>query len=173
MYDTPLTQHSSSVSHIAGGLTNKGVNRHRILKLTLTTTSCRSGLNPVRVLRFSLYFLHLNFIFSSFWTSRGHRCRPFISPVLAFVVYRAKSSEIPMLVDYLSNVANSRSRAFRTSIFGICTRKSSYKFLRVCILHSAGIELKKLTYTRFDYNLIRHRSDRVTANHVFTPSRPA
>ena len=28
-------------------------------------------------------------LLSSFWTSRGHRCRPFSPPVLAFKFYRA------------------------------------------------------------------------------------
>ena len=35
------------------------------------------------------------------------------------------------------------------------------KFQRIYTrMHSAGLELTKLTYTRFEYNLIRHRGDR-------------
>ena len=50
---------------------------------------------------------------------RGHRCRLF-PPVLAFNFYRAKGSAIPLLVDFSSSVANSRSRVFRKSI---CVQK--------------------------------------------------
>ena len=34
-------------------------------------------------------FFFLTLLLSSFWTSRGHRCRPFFPPVLAFNFYRA------------------------------------------------------------------------------------
>ena len=37
-------------------------------------------------------------------------------PVLAFNFYRAEGSAIPLLVDFSSSVANSRSRVFRKSI---------------------------------------------------------
>ena len=37
-------------------------------------------------------------------------------PVLVFNFYRAYRSAIPLLVDFSSSVANSRSRAFRKSI---------------------------------------------------------
>ena len=43
---------------------------------------------PLLCLRTKLpYFFTL--LLSSFWTSRGHRCRPFSPPVLAFNFYRA------------------------------------------------------------------------------------
>ena len=35
-----------------------------------------------------------------FWTSRGHRCRPFSPPVRAFNLYRAWGSAFPLLVDF-------------------------------------------------------------------------
>ena len=35
------------------------------------------------------FFFPLTLLLSSFWTSRGHRCRPFSQPVLAFNFYRA------------------------------------------------------------------------------------
>ena len=64
---------------------------------------------------FFLSFSHI--LLASFWTSRGHRCRPFSPPVLAFIFYRAwGSAAIPLLVDFSSSVANSRSRVFRKSI---------------------------------------------------------
>ena len=37
---------------------------------------------------FFFIFCHTHLL-SSFWTSRGHRCRLFSSPVLAFNLYRA------------------------------------------------------------------------------------
>ena len=69
---------------------------------------------------------------------------------------RAWGSAIPLLVDFSSGVANSRSRAFRKSI--CAQEKVPTKYTR---MHSAGLELTKLTYnTRLDDNLIRHRGDR-------------
>ena len=62
--------------------------------------------------------------------------------------YRAQGSAVPLLVDFSSSVANSRYRAFRKSIF-------------YTSMHSAGLELTKLTYTRLEDNLIRHRGDRL------------
>ena len=38
---------------------------------------------------FSFSFFFRTLLLSSFWTSRGHRCRPFSPPVLAFNFYRA------------------------------------------------------------------------------------
>ena len=47
-----------------------------------------------------IYFF-LTLVLSSFWTSRGHRCRPFSPPILlAFNFYRAQGSAIPLLVDF-------------------------------------------------------------------------
>ena len=61
-----------------------------------------------------IFFSPRALLLSSFWTSRGHRCRPFSPPVLAFNCYRAWGSAIPLLVDFSSSVAKSRS--FRKSI---------------------------------------------------------
>ena len=78
------------------------------------------------------------------------------SRVLAFNFYRAYGSAIPLLVDFSSSDANSRSRATRKSI---CAQDkvptNSYDYM-----HSRGLELTKLTYTRLEDNLIRHRGDR-------------
>ena len=62
------------------------------------------------------FFFFLTLLLSSSWTSRGHRCRPFSPPVLAFNFYRAQGPVIPLLDDFSSSIANSRSRAFRKSI---------------------------------------------------------
>ena len=62
---------------------------------------------------------------------------------------------MPLLVDFLSSFTNSRSRAFRKSI--VHKKKSARIYTR---MHSAGLKLTKLTYTRLEDNLIRHRGDR-------------
>ena len=48
-------------------------------------------LTLTRVIKSVLFFFFLFFttLLSSFWTSRGCRCRPFSPPVLAFNFYRA------------------------------------------------------------------------------------
>ena len=79
---------------------------------------------------FFCYFYTL--LLSSFWTSRGHRCRPFFPPVLVFNFYRAKGSAIPLLVDFSSSVANSRSRAFRASQF-VNKKKSPDEFIEYAL----------------------------------------
>ena len=45
-----------------------------------------------------------------FWTSRGHRCRPFSPPVRAFNFLWRIGFSIPTARRFSSNVANSRSR---------------------------------------------------------------
>ena len=42
----------------------------------------------------------------------------------------------------------------------LCTRKSPHEFIYE-YMHSGGFELTKLTYTRLEDNLIRHRGDRL------------
>ena len=43
----------------------------------------------VDIFFFFFFFINSTLSLSSFWTSRGHRCHPFSSPVLAFNFYRA------------------------------------------------------------------------------------
>ena len=109
---------------------------------------------------FFIFLLFCTLLLSSFWTSRGHRCRPFSPPVLAFNFYRAKGSAIPLLVDFSSNVANSRSRAFRKSI---CAKEKLPTNLYEYALE--GIRTHETeTYTRLEDNLIRHRGDRTNGS---------
>ena len=44
---------------------------------------------PEYIITFPYYFSFCTLSLSSFWTSRGHKCHPFSSPVLAFNFYRA------------------------------------------------------------------------------------
>ena len=95
---------------------------------------------------------------SSFWTSRVVTdvvpSPPRFLPS-AFITHRVQ--QIPLLIEFLLSVDNSRSRAFRKSI---CAQQKS---LRTCTtMHSKRLELTKLTYyTRLEVNLIRHRDDYV------------
>ena len=41
------------------------------------------------IMAFFFFFSFLALLLSSFWTTRGHRCRPFSPPVLALNFYRA------------------------------------------------------------------------------------
>ena len=84
------------------------------------------------------FFFPRTFLLSSLWTSRGHRCRPFFPPVLAFKFYRAQGSAIPLLVDFSSSVANSRSRIFRKSI--CAQEKTPSKLPGYTSMHSGGIQ---------------------------------
>ena len=93
------------------------------------------------------FFFSLTLLLSSFWTSRGHRCRSFSPPVLAFDFYRAWGSAIPLLVDFSSRVANSRSRAFRKSI---CAQE---KVPSATILHEYAIGGARTHETDLDTGL--------------------
>ena len=64
------------------------------------------------LLRIHIYLFFFTFLLSSFWTGRGHSYRTFFPSVLAFNFYRAYGSAVPLLVDFSSSFANSRSRAF-------------------------------------------------------------
>ena len=82
-----------------------------------TTTPCHPEITTY-ILHSTWYLFFRTLVLSSFWTSRGHRCRPFPPPVLAFIfiAHSHKGSAIPLLVDFSSSVANSRSLVFCKSI---------------------------------------------------------
>ena len=89
---------------------------------------------------FHFFFFFRTLPLSSFWTSRGYRCRPFSPPqFLPSFVFALSASQY---------VHKKKSQRIYTS------------------MHSAGLELTKLTYTRLEDNLIRHRGDRLI------PARP-
>ena len=99
------------------------------------------------------FFFFGTLLLSSFWTSRDHRCRPSLPPpgyCLHFFLRIGFSTHWSSI--FLSNVANSRSRAFRKSIGA--QEKSREKIYEYAL---RGFELTKLTYTRLEDNLIRHR----------------
>ena len=120
----------------------------------------------------SCYFMLFYFIFhthllSSSWTSRGHRCRPFFPPVLAFNFHRAnEGSAIPLLVDF-HRVLLTHGLALSASQF-VHKKKSPRIYTS---MHSGGFELTTLTYTRLEDILICHRGDRRPGEYDFTSRR--
>ena len=105
-----------------------------------------------------LLFFFLTLLRSSFWTSRGHRCRPFFPPVLLpsiFIAHRVQQSHCSSI---FHRVLLTHALALSASQF-VHKKKSQRIYAR---MHSAGLELTKLTYTRLEYNLMRHQGDRHT-----------
>ena len=83
---------------------------------------------------------------------------PSLPGFLLSIFIAQKGPEIPLLVDFSSIVANSRFRAFRKSI---CVQEKVPTSLYKYVYALEGFELTKLTYTRLEDNLIRHRGDRL------------
>ena len=98
-----------------------------------------------------------HFPLSSFWKSRGHRCRPFSPPVLAsiFIAHRVQQSHCSSI---FHRVFLTHALALSASQF--VRKKHSPRIYTS--MHSGGFDLTELTYTRLeDNNLIRHRGDRL------------
>ena len=88
-------------------------------------------LHPFFLLLFFLFSITL--LLSSFWTSRGNRCRPFSPPLLVFEPYRAQGSAIPLLVEFSSSVLLTRALALSASRFA-----HKKKSLRILYEHAPG-----------------------------------
>ena len=87
-------------------------------------------------------FFFLTLLFSSFWTSRGHRCRPFCPPFLAssFIAHKVQQSHCSSI---FCRVLLTHALALSASRF-----MHKKKSLRIYTsMRSAGLELTKLTYT--------------------------
>ena len=102
-------------------------------------------------------FFFPTLLLSSFWTSRGHRCRSFCPPVLAFnfIAHRVQQSHCSSI---FHRVLLTHALALSASQF--VPKKKSQRIYTS--MHSGGLELTKLTYTRLEDNLIRHQGDRLT-----------
>ena len=101
-------------------------------------------------------FIFSRNLLSSFWTSRGHRCRPFSPPALVFNFIAHRVQQV-----HCSSVLH---RVLLTHALALPANKFVHKktFPRIYTsTHSGGFELTKLTYTRLEDNLIRHRGDRL------------
>ena len=110
---------------------------------------------------FFFLFFSLKLLLSSFWTSCGHRCRPFSPPVLAFNFFIAHMVQQSHCSSIFHRVLLTNALALSASQF---VHKKKYQRIYTS-MHSAGLELTKLTYTRLEDNLIRHRGDRLTILH--------
>ena len=107
---------------------------------------------------FFFFFLFQTLLLSSFWTSRGHRCRPLSPLALAFGFYRAYVRRVQQ-----SHCSSIFHRVFQTHVLALCASQFVRKKKSPRIytsMHSGGFELTKLTFTRLEDNLIRHRGDR-------------
>ena len=102
------------------------------------------------------YFILHVLVVASFWISGCYGCRPFSPQVLACNFYRAWGSAIPLPDHFSSIVTDSRSRA---SCKSILHKKMSLRMY--ASVHSGELVLTKLTYTRLEDNLIRHRGDSI------------
>ena len=85
---------------------------------------------------------------------------------LAFNFYRAFQA-IPLLVDFFIECCQLTLSRFPKA--NLCTRKKSPRNVYEYAL-GGGLEPTKLTYTRLEDNLIRHRGDRVVTSNNW-PSR--
>ena len=101
-------------------------------------------------------------LLSSFWTSRGHRCRPFLPPGSRLQIFLSRMpvglsnpAARPFFIECL--LLTHALLALSASQF-VHEKKSPRNYTS---MHSGGFELTKLTYTRLEDNLIRHRGDRL------------
>ena len=101
---------------------------------------------------FSFFSSHNTSTFQLLDNSRGHRCRPFFPPGSCLQFLSRIGFSNPPARRISSNVANSRSRAFPQINF-----VHKKKPLRIyASMHSGGLELTRLTYTRLEDNLTRY-----------------
>ena len=116
----------------------------------------KGGKNTILFFFFFFSFFFRTLLLSSFWTSRGHKCRPFSSPVLAFnfIAHRVRQSHCSSI---FHRVLLTHALALSASQF-VRKKKSPRIYTS---MHSAGFELTKLTYTRLEDNLIRHPGDQL------------
>ena len=107
-----------------------------------------------------LFFIFLLFFLRLLLSSSGQAvvtCAVPSSPrfLPSILIANAQGSTIPLLVD-IYRVLLTPGLAFSPSQF--VHKKKSPQIYRS--MHLAGLELTKLTYTRLEDNLIRHRGDR-------------
>ena len=95
----------------------------------------------------AMFCFFLTLILSSFWTSRGHRCCPFSPP------HRVQQSHCSSIFHRVL-----LTHALPLSASQFVPEKKSQRIYTS--MHSAELELTKLTYTRLEDNPIRHRGDR-------------
>ena len=99
-------------------------------------------------------FFFLTLLLSSFWTSRGHRCRPFSPPVLSPSVFIAHRVQQPHCSSIFHRMLLTHALALSASQF-VHNKESPQIYMS---MRSEGFDLTKLTYTRLEDNLICHRA---------------
>ena len=101
---------------------------------------------------FVLFFLCPTFTFQlldKLWS----QVSPLLPPSTCLQFLSRIGFSIPTAHHFSSNAANLRSRAFRESI---CAQENGPTNLYEC-MHSGGLELVQLTYSRHEDNLLHHR----------------
>ena len=124
-----------------------------------------------RHLAFFLFFFFFSprtLPLSSFSTSRGHRCRSFPPPRFLRSIFNAHRIQQSHFSSIFHRVLLNHALAFSASQC-VHKKKSPRIYARA---HSAGLELPKLTYTRLEDNLIRHRGDRLVSTQLWHTKEP-
>ena len=122
----------------------------------------KSIIIPVCYSLYSLYIYIYIFFFShtrllsGFWTSHGHRCRSF-SPRSSPSIFIARRVQQSYCSSIFHLVLLAHPPALSAGQF-VPKKKSPRTYTS---MHSGGFKPTKLTYTRLEDNLIRHRGDRV------------
>ena len=140
-----------------GGVCVGQEGRARVAGLSLRVGPFVPPLFPRFTYIYCIYFFFLTLSLSGFWTGRGHRCRPFFPRFLPSI-FIAHTSRVQQ--SHCSSIFHQvlLTHALAPSVSQFVHKKKSP---RICTsVHSAGLELTKLTYTRLEDNLIRHRGDR-------------
>ena len=160
VYKAPRRSHSS-LAHSACRCSRFG--SHTAACMDVYVVEALVAVHVLRVLivvnslDYSRCFFFLALLLSSFWTSRGHRCRPFSPAVLVFnffIPHRVQQSHCLLI---FHRVLLTHALALSASQF-VHKKKSQRIYTS---MRSAGLELTKLTYTKLEDNLIRHRGDRL------------
>ena len=117
-----------------------------------------SAKSPSSQIRWIFFFFFCMLPLSSFWTSRGHRCvvpfPPWFLPSF-FIAHRVQQSHCSSI---FHRVLLTRTHALSLSASQFVHKEKSPRVYTR--MQSGGFELTKLTYTRLEDNLIRHRGDR-------------
>ena len=115
---------------------------------TTIVNGCVSTSTRLRCIVSFFFLIFLTLVLSSFWTSRGHRCRPFCPRVLPsiFIAHRVQQSHCSSIFHRML-----LTHALALSASEFVHKKKSQRIYTS--MHTAGLELTKLTYTRLEDNL--------------------
>ena len=122
---------------------------------------CMDGSKGKEVIFYLFIFLTLTFqLLNKPWSQVSSLLPPRFLPSI-FIAHRAQQSHCSSI---FLRVLRTHAPSLSASQF-VHKKKSQPSYMS---MHSAGLELTKLTYTRLEDNLIRHRGDRyITCRVVF------